>query len=214
MIALTDRPRTEPEILIEEARQRARDRRRRGAALLVVAMLVAAGVWVLITRAGGRVRADAGSPLARLGGAVSPPADAIVFSMAKTDGLDARIEIAYVPATGGPVVALTDAKEKMIASEPTWSPDGSRIAFVMSPLGHLTRYAGDGDIYLMNANGTGIRELTHGPGCLLPRLVPERVTDSVYRRPGAGARDRRHRRLTPARPGRAPRVLRIACMVA
>jgi hypothetical protein len=34
MTALKDCPRTEPEILIEEARQRTRERRRRGAALV------------------------------------------------------------------------------------------------------------------------------------------------------------------------------------
>ncbi len=62
------------------------------------------------------------------------PADAIVFDKASSDSLDARIEIAYVSARGGAVVSLTAAsKAGMVAAEPRWSPDGSRVAFVMSP---------------------------------------------------------------------------------
>jgi Tol biopolymer transport system component len=104
----------------------------------------------------------------------SPPADAIVFARAASDGLDARIEIAYVPAGGGAVVSLTTAgTDGMVAAEPRWSPDGSRIAFVMSPRGHLTRYAGDGDIYVMNADGTGIRGLTDGLDACSPAWAPD-----------------------------------------
>jgi Tol biopolymer transport system component len=172
--ALKHHPGAEPEILIEEARRRTRERRRRGAALVTVAMLVAAGSYLLITRATGHVGVDAASPLPAPGSAAPPPTDAIVFAKATSDGLNARIEIAYVSATGGPVVALTDAsKHNMIAAEPTWSPDGSRIAFVMSPRGHLTRYAGDGDIYLMNANGTDIRRLTHELDASFPAWSPD-----------------------------------------
>jgi Tol biopolymer transport system component len=61
-------------------------------------------------------------------------------------------------------VVLTPAEKKdgKVAAEPRWSPDGSRIAFVMSPRGHLTRYAGDGDIYVMDADGTNMRQRTEG----------------------------------------------------
>lgn len=105
---------------------------------------------------------------------VAPPAHAIVFDEAANDSLDARIEIAYVPARGGPVVSLTTVgKDGMVAAEPRWSPDGSRIAFVMSPRGHLTRYAGDGDIYVMNADGTSIRRLTDGLGASYPAWSPD-----------------------------------------
>jgi len=103
-----------------------------------------------------------------------PPADSIVFDEAASDSLDARIEIAYVPAGGGPVVSLTTAlKGGMVAAEPRWSPDGSRIAFVMSPRGYLTRYAGDGDIYVMNADRTDIRRLTDGLDASSPAWSPD-----------------------------------------
>lgn len=174
MTALRDPPRTEPEILIEEARRRAHRRRRRGAALVAIAVVVAAGLLVFLTRAGGHTGADTASASATPRAAAPPPADAVAFAKAASDGLNARIEIAYVSASGGPVIALTDAwKHKMIASDPTWSPNGSQIAFVMSPRGHLTRYAGDGDIYIMNANGTDIRKLTHGLAASLPAWSPD-----------------------------------------
>jgi TolB protein len=60
-----------------------------------------------------------------------------------------------------------------VAAEPRWSPDGSRIAFLMSPRGHLTRYAGDGDICVMNANGTDIRRLTDGLDASSPAWSPD-----------------------------------------
>ncbi len=174
MTALKDHPRTEPEILIEEARRRTRERRRRGAALVAVAVLVAAGLYLVMTHGSGQTAAGTASASATRGSVAPPAADAIVFARATSDSLDARIEIAYVSATGGPVVALTDAwKHKMIASDPTWSPDGSQIAFVMSPRGHLTRYAGDGDIYVMNANGTHMRQLTHGLAASVPAWSPD-----------------------------------------
>jgi hypothetical protein len=61
----------------------------------------------------------------------------------------------------------------MVAAEPRWSADGSRIVFVMSPRGHLTRYAGDGDIYVMNADGTNIRRLTNGLDASSPAWSPD-----------------------------------------
>ena len=108
------------------------------------------------------------------GSAPTPPADAIVFDRAASDSLDARIEIAYVPAGGGAVVSLaTTGKDGMVAAEPRWSPDGSRIAFVMSPRGHLTRYAGDGDIYVINADGIDIHRLTDGLDASSPAWSPD-----------------------------------------
>ncbi len=165
--------RDELEALIEEARQRTRRRRRRYAAALALGVLVAVALYALAARGahdptGRQSRSSiAATPPA-------PPAPAIVFDKAASDSLDARIAIAYVPARGGAVVSLpTTRKAGTVASEPRWSPDGSRIAFVMSPRGHLTRYAGDGDIYAMSANGTDIRRLTHGLDASSPAWSPD-----------------------------------------
>lgn len=43
----------------------------------------------------------------------------------------------------------------------------------MSPRGHLTRWAGDGDIYVMNADGTAIHRLTHGLDASGPAWSPD-----------------------------------------
>lgn len=171
MTALRERPQLEPEVLIDEARSRQRKRHR---AYAVVLMAVIAGVlYLLISNAASNAGPNATSASRAAGSDLAPPSNAIAFAKATSDGLNARIEIAYVAASGGPVVALTDAwKHKMIASEPTWSPDGSQIAFVMSPRGHLTRYAGDGNLYVMNANGTDIRKLTHGLAASAPAWSP------------------------------------------
>lgn len=104
----------------------------------------------------------------------APPKDAVVFADAASDSLDARSEVAYVPAHGGPLVTLTDASmRRTVAAEPRWSPGGSRIAFVMAPRGYLTRYAGDGNVYVMKADGTEMRKLTRGLDASAPAWSPD-----------------------------------------
>jgi Tol biopolymer transport system component len=170
--ALKERPQLEPEVLIDEARCRQRKRHRAYAVVLIAVAAVV--LYLLISNAASDAGPNAASAPPAAGSGSAPPSNAIAFAKATSDGLNARIEIAYVAASGGPVVELTDAwKHKMIASDPTWSPDGSQIAFVMSPRGHLTRYAGDGDIYVMHANGTDIRKLTHGLAASAPAWSPD-----------------------------------------
>jgi Tol biopolymer transport system component len=52
------------------------------------------------------------------------------------------IEVSGPPAGGG---------------EPTWSPDGQRLAFSSS-------LSGDAEVYVVNADGTGLTNITHTPG--------------------------------------------------
>lgn len=149
-------------------------RRRPATSVLVgmVAFLIAAAgiAWAVGSAGRSASRSAARTSSTRL----APPAAAIIFDTASSDSVDARIEIAYVRAGGGAVVPLTSAwKSGMVAAEPRWSPDGSQIAFVMSPRGYLPRYAGDGDIYVMNADGSGIRRLTGGLGASSPAWSPD-----------------------------------------
>jgi TolB protein len=144
--------------------------------LVAVFALIIAGVGIaLAVKALGRSSSPSSLPPSPTPSQPpTPPANTIVFANAASDSLDARIEVGYVSASGGDVVSLTTAgKDGMAAAEPRWSPDGSRIAFVMSPVGHLTRYAGDGDIYVMNADGTGIRRLTDELGDSSPTWSPD-----------------------------------------
>jgi TolB protein len=67
----------------------------------------------------------------------------------------------YVDCSGGAcknavyVVAAAGGQPKLVAKDaarPSWSPDGTKIAFV--------RRSGSSDIWVMNANGTGAKRLT------------------------------------------------------
>lgn len=142
---------------------------RRALVGIVASVVVGAGIGLGVTSLGRSASPRSSSTAPRH---LAPPAGAIVFDEAASDNLDARIEIAFVPAGGGTVVPLT-AKRGMVAAEPRWSPDGSRIAFVRSPRGHLTRYAGDGDISVMNADGTHIRRLTDELDASSPAWSPD-----------------------------------------
>jgi Tol biopolymer transport system component len=76
-----------------------------------------------------------------------------------------KAELYAVGAAGGVPVRLTH--NSVFDGAPTWSPDGHRIAFVRStgkgptcancPPGKL----GTGEIYVVNADGTGVTRLTH-----------------------------------------------------
>ena len=71
---------------------------------------------------------------------------------------DGNYEIYVMGADGSAPTNITqhDAWD----SSPAWSPDGRRIAFVSDRNGD--RY--NGDIFLMNADGTGVEQLTFEPG--------------------------------------------------
>ena len=95
-------------------------------------------------------------------------------------------------------------------SAPNWSPDG-RIAFESA-------IDGDGEIYVIDADGGNLRQLTHNDvhdeG---PELVPGRAADRVHERPGQpGGRhlgDER-RRLRPDPDHRQPGTRRVTRLAA
>src|SRR5437870_3508530 len=74
----------------------------------------------------------------------SPDGTKIAFS-----GYDGSSQIYVVNADGSSVSRLTSIGS---ASSPVWSPDGSKIAF-----------SGYDGIYVMNADGSGLRNLTNNP---------------------------------------------------
>lgn len=100
---------------------------------------------------------DDGSPI---GFFISPDGKKIVYSGLPED------DIYVISVEGGPPVNLTNTPE-WTESNPTWSPDGQRIAYdrgqdpAPDPLDPLLSKH---DIYIMNADGTDPLNLTHNPG--------------------------------------------------
>ena len=47
---------------------------------------------------------------------------------------------------------------------PWWSPDGTKIAFMTSPMNDLVRGVGHYEVYTVNVNGTGVRNITGSAG--------------------------------------------------
>jgi TolB protein len=91
----------------------------------------------------------------------SPDGTKIAFSRF-TEG---RYQIFVMNADGTDAVQLT--RGDAAASDAAWSPDGSRIAY--------TRCQDSCDIYVMNADGGGVRRLTYGehPGDKSPTWSPD-----------------------------------------
>jgi TolB protein len=96
-------------------------------------------------------------------------------------------EIFAVELGSGHVRQLTRTADPRTSSQaPAWSPDGSKIAFDRARDGNF-------DIYTMNADGTGIVQLTHNEGVdARPAWSPDGrsiVFHSVRDQPGSASAD-------------------------
>jgi len=162
-----------PDLWREAERRRpgtARPHRRPSRFLAAAVALVVAAVGI-----GLAVRAFTGGSTRRTPqSATSVPRGAIAFVRVASDAIDAAREIYLTDPDGSGVRALTDAgADGMAAAEPAWSPDGTKMAFVLGPPEHLGAYAGDGDIYIMNADGTRLIRLTEGLRAAGPAWSPD-----------------------------------------
>jgi Tol biopolymer transport system component len=101
-------------------------------------------------------------------GSWSPQGNEIVFSQHVTPDVHSSIWVVHTDGTGlheinvQPASACGGANADPTAkgcNEPTWSPDGRKIAFVRSFHNDV-----DGEIYTVNADGTGLTQLTNAPG--------------------------------------------------
>jgi Tol biopolymer transport system component len=106
------------------------------------------------------MNADGSDPQAILSGHVagdprwSPNGDKIVFESPRGPNPDGPTDIYVVQVDGGGLAALTDDSARDLS--PAWSPDGTKIAFSSDRQG--TR-----QIFVMNADGSGVIQVTSGP---------------------------------------------------
>lgn len=91
----------------------------------------------------------------------SPDGRRIVFASIAGPGID--FEVWVMNASGKQWVRLTT--NRVQESSPVWSPDGRRIAFVRGKPFF-------GGIYVMNADGTGVRKLTKGASPAWQPMAP------------------------------------------
>jgi dipeptidyl aminopeptidase/acylaminoacyl peptidase len=95
----------------------------------------------------------------------SPDGQKLVFSLGT--------ELYVIDRDGSNRVQLTN--NSLNEFEPTWSPDGTRIAFV--------RYDGDYDIWVMNPDGTGETQLTDTPAIFEDAPAWQPAPQAGYVRP-------------------------------
>jgi Tol biopolymer transport system component len=94
----------------------------------------------------------------------SPNGERIAFSAFRGD----TTEIYTTKPDGSAAVQVTNNAAR--DEEPSWSPDGTELAFTSDRDGQVTAFAqygccvgGPGEIYVMGADGTGVRRLTVNP---------------------------------------------------
>jgi TolB protein len=69
--------------------------------------------------------------------------------------------------------------------EAAWSPDGSRLALVAGPARHVHARAGDGDLYVVNSDGSDLQQLTSHANSSSPTWSPNGRRLAFVRHQGA-----------------------------
>jgi Tol biopolymer transport system component len=101
-------------------------------------------------------------------GSWSPQGNEIVFSRHVTPEVHSSIWVVHADGTGLHEINVQPASTCGGANadpnadgcpEPTWSPDGTKIAFAKGKSTDV-----DAEIYTVNADGTGLTKVTHAPG--------------------------------------------------
>ena len=115
-------------------------------------------------------------------GSWSPDGQKIVFAIHErnSSGMTTRGRLYTMNPDGSGITQLTSA-DGYLDSQPAWSPDGARIAFVS------TRDGGIPALYIMNADGSNQTRLTSGGFDILPRWAPDGSRLLFSRAAGVGS---------------------------
>lgn len=98
----------------------------------------------------------------------SPQGNEIVFSRHVTPDVHSSIWVVHSDGTGLHEISVQPASacggadadpDAQGCNSPTWSPDGTRVAFVRSHSNDV-----DGEIYTVKVDGTGLTQVSHAPG--------------------------------------------------
>ena len=98
----------------------------------------------------------------------SPQGNEIVFSVHLTPDVHSSLWVVHADGTGLPEINVqpasacggrNDDPTAQGCNSPTWSPDGTKIAFVKGLSNDV-----DGEIYTLNADGTDLTQITNAPG--------------------------------------------------
>jgi TolB protein len=150
------------EALIEEARQRARRRRRIYAASVALVALVGVALYVGFGRTG-QSHSASPAPAAPSGAAAGAPGSKIAFLRVVNGARGESSDELYVMNADG------SGKRRLARSLSgnhwtAWSPDGRKLVFAIQARGSagLCDRAGDcnNELFLINADGSGLRRLT------------------------------------------------------
>ncbi len=147
----------EPEALIEEARQRARRRRRMYGAVATFSVLVGLAVATIVEGAAPPQQAALGlaAPPSAVGSAASSQIAFVSSTTWALGATDCCAELRVINPDGSEERTLTRLAA-MGGAQPVWSPDGRRIVFVSAP-------GFSEEIAVINADGSGKQILTHHP---------------------------------------------------
>jgi Tol biopolymer transport system component len=105
---------------------------------------------------------------------ISWPEQAIAFSVADSSGTNAETTLMAVSAAGGPIIPIgVPATAATYVGQAAWTADGSRLALVIGRARHVRAYAGDGDLHVMNADGTGLQRVAPGSALSSPTWSPD-----------------------------------------
>ena len=150
------------EALIEEARQRARRRRRIYAASVALVALVGMALYVGFGRTG-QSQSASPAPAGRLGAAAGTLRSKIAFLRSVNGGRGESSDELYVMNADG------SGKRRLARSlagnhSTAWSPDGLKLVFAIQASGSagLCDRAGacNNELFVINADGSGLRRLT------------------------------------------------------